>query len=56
MRVIDGTLYGQRALSETVLSVIKRTLGDAVCARSWYRVLREITLTCAVYNINRAVS
>ncbi len=56
MRVIDGTLYGQRALSETVFSVIKRTLGDAVRARSWYRVLREITLTCAVYNINRAVS
>jgi len=34
---IDGSLYGQRALSETVFSVIKRTLGDAVRARSWYR-------------------
>ncbi|GAA1317264.1 hypothetical protein GCM10009647_046980 [Streptomyces sanglieri] len=32
--VIDGTLYGQRALSEAVFSVIKRPLGDAVCARS----------------------
>ena len=56
MRVIDGTLYGQRALSETVFSVIKRTLGDAVRARSWYREFREIVLMCAVYNIKRAVS
>ncbi|MDQ2052644.1 IS5 family transposase [Natronolimnohabitans sp. A-GB9] len=53
---IDGTLYGQRALSETVFSVIKRTLGDAVCARSWYREFREIVLMCAVYNIKRAVN
>src|SRR6056297_1640114 len=53
---IDGTLYGQRALSETVFSVIKRTLGDAVRARSWYREFREIVLMCAVYNIKRAVS
>ncbi len=47
MRVIDGTLYGQRALFETVFSVIKRTLGDAVRARSWYREFREIVLMCA---------
>ncbi|ELY60980.1 IS5 family transposase [Natronococcus jeotgali] len=53
---IDGTLYGQRALSETVFSVIKRTLGDAVRARSWYREFREIVLMCAVYNIKRAAS
>ncbi|ELY92257.1 IS5 family transposase [Natrialba taiwanensis] len=53
---IDGTLYGQRALSETVFSVIKRMLGDAVRARSWYREFREIVLMCDVYNIKRAVS
>ncbi|RQG89381.1 IS5 family transposase [Natrarchaeobius chitinivorans] len=52
---INGTLYGQRALSETVFSVIKRTLGDAVRARSWYREFREIVLMCVVYNIKRAV-
>ncbi|GAB7021205.1 IS5 family transposase [Halostagnicola bangensis] len=56
MRVIDGTLYGQRALSETVFSVSKRTLGDAVRARSWYREFREIVLMCVVYNIKRAVN
>jgi IS5 family transposase len=53
---IDGTLYGQRGLSETVFSVIKRTLGNAVRARSWYREFREIVLMCVVYNIKRAVS
>ncbi len=55
-RVIDGTLSGQRALSETVFSVIKRTLGDAARARSWYREFREIVLMCVVYNIKRAVN
>ncbi|MEY7851744.1 IS5 family transposase [Natrarchaeobius sp. A-rgal3] len=53
---IDETLYGQRALSETVFSVIKRTLGNAVRARSWYREFREIVLMCVVYNIKRAVN
>nr|WP_160047966.1 IS5 family transposase [Natrialba sp. INN-245] len=52
---IDEALYGQRALSETVFSVIKRTLGNAVRARSWYREFREIVLMCVVYNIKRAV-
>jgi len=55
VRVIDGALYGQRALSETVFSTIKRTLGHAVRARAWYREFREIVLMCAVYNIKRAV-
>ncbi len=52
---IDGTLYSQRALSETVFSVNKRTLGNAVRARSWYREFREIVLMCVVYNIKRAI-
>ncbi len=52
---IDGSLYGQRALSETVFLMIKRTLGHAVRARAWYRKFREIVLMCAVYNIKRAV-
>ena len=52
---IDGSLYGQRALSETVFSTLKRTLGHAVRARAWYREFREIVLMCAVYNIKRAV-
>ncbi len=52
---IDGSLYGQRAQSETVFSTIKRTPGHAVRARAWYREFQEIVLMCAVYNIKRAV-
>ncbi|QKY16852.1 IS5 family transposase [Halorubrum sp. CBA1229] len=52
---IDGSLHNQRALSETVFSTIKRTLGHAVRARAWYREFREIVLMCAVYSIKRAV-
>ena len=55
MRSIDGFLYSQRALSETVFSTIKRTLGHAVRARAWYREFRKIVLMSAVYNIERAV-
>ncbi len=53
---IDAADYGQRTLSETVFSTIKRTLGHAVRARAWYREFREIVLMCAVYNIKRAVT
>jgi len=36
--------------------VSKRTLDDAVRARSWYREFREIVLMCTVYNIKRVVN
>ncbi|GAB3041944.1 hypothetical protein GCM10025298_34640 [Natronobiforma cellulositropha] len=52
---IDEALYGQRALSETVFSVIKCTLGDAMRARFWYREFCEIVLAYVVYNIKRAI-
>jgi len=38
-------------MCETVLSTIKRTLGDAVCARTWYGEFRELVLMCEVHNI-----
>ncbi len=38
MRVIDEPRYRQRSMCETVLSSIKRTIGDAVRARTWYKV------------------
>jgi len=53
---IDGPLYRQRAMCETVFSAIKRTLGDAVRARAWYREFRELVLMCVVYNIKRSVT
>ena len=52
---IDGPRYRQRTMSETVFSTIKRTLGDAVRARSWYGEFRELVLMSAVHNINQAV-
>ncbi|MDR5674685.1 IS5 family transposase [Halalkaliarchaeum sp. AArc-GB] len=51
---IDDELYGQRAMSETVFSSVKRSLGVALRARTWYREFREIALMCAVYNIKKA--
>jgi IS5 family transposase len=51
---IDDEIYGQRAMSETVFSSVKRSLGVALRARSWYREFREVALMCAVYNIKRA--
>ncbi|RCU43682.1 IS5 family transposase [Haloplanus salinus] len=53
---IDGPRYRQRSMCETVFSSIKRTLGDAVRARAWFREFREIVLKCVVHNIKRAVT
>lgn len=52
---IDGELYAQRSMTETVNSAVKRSLGYAVRARNWYREFREIALMCVVYNIKRSV-
>ena len=50
---IDEELYGQRSMAETVFSSVKRSLGSALRAQTWYREFREVTLMCAVYNIKR---
>ena len=50
----DDDLYGQRSMAETVFSSVKRSLGSALRARSWYREFREVALMCAVYNIKKA--
>ena len=52
---IDADLYAQRSMTETVNSAVKRSLGYAVRARTWFREFREIALMCVVYNIKRAV-
>ena len=52
---IDSTRYGQRSMCETVFSTIKRALGCAVRARTWYHEFRELVLMCIVHNIKRAV-
>jgi IS5 family transposase len=52
---VDGPLYRQRAMCETVFSSIKRTLGNAVRARTWFREFRELVVKCVVHNIKRAI-
>jgi len=52
---VDGPRYRQRAMCETVFSTIKRTLGDAVRARTWYGEFRELVLMCAVHNIKQSL-
>ena len=52
---VDGPRYRQRSMCETVFSSIKRTHGDAVRARTWYREFRELVVKCVVHNIKRAV-
>ena len=51
---INEELYGQRSMAETVFSSVKRSLGSALRARTWYREFREITLMCVVYNMKKA--
>jgi IS5 family transposase len=51
---INEELYGQRLMAETVFSSVKRSLGFALRARTWYWKFREITLMCVVYNIKKA--
>ncbi|SEP02518.1 Transposase DDE domain-containing protein [Halogranum amylolyticum] len=53
---IDEQRYNQRSMTETVNSAVKRSLGFAVRARSWFREFREIALMCEVYNIKRFVN
>ena len=52
---IDEDLYAQRSMTETVNSAVKRSLGYAVRARTWFREFREIPLMCIVYNIKRFI-
>jgi IS5 family transposase len=52
---INENRYNQRSMTETVNSAVKRSLGFAVRARSWFREFREIALMCVVYNIKRFV-
>jgi IS5 family transposase len=52
---MDSDRYHQRSMSETVFSSIRRTLGAAVRARSWWFEFREMILKSTVYNLSRSV-
>ena len=53
---LSDELYNQRALSETVNSTIKRSIGENVRSRAWFRQFREIVLFASVHNVKRAIS
>lgn len=52
---LDSELYGQRWMAETAFSAIKRRFGSAVRPSAWYREFRELVLTAAFYNLERAI-
>lgn len=52
---IDDELYHQRSLTESTNSSLKRSQGEALRARDWFRQFREIALIAGVYNIERAI-
>ncbi len=47
---MDATLYHQRNLVETVISVIKLKSGAAVRSWVWWRQFRDLVAVCLVYN------
>jgi hypothetical protein len=49
---LDG-LFGQRWKAETVHSMIKRKLGDAICSRRVMLQKREPAVKGLVYNLHR---
>jgi len=53
---MDDDPYNSRRLSETCLSVVKRSHGATVRAQTWCREFRERVLTFAIYNVERTPS
>jgi IS5 family transposase len=53
---IDGPRYCQRSMCEVVFSTIKRTLGDAVRARTWHGEFRELVLMCTIHDIKQSLN
>ena len=52
---MDQALSHRRSLVETVISVLKRTYGNVVSSRVWWRQFRELVAICLVYNVERAL-
>tara|TARA_B100000614_G_C14304747_1_gene393568 strand:+ start:231 stop:470 length:240 start_codon:yes stop_codon:yes gene_type:complete len=50
-RNVGNTNYGQRWQVETVFSMLKRNLGDAVHARNYQSQCRELRLLAVTHNV-----
>src|SRR5271169_1932470 len=53
--VFDKIKYDQRDIVETIFSVVKRKLGEALRARKFHYQVKEIKIKLIVYNINKKV-
>lgn len=53
---LDEELYGQRAMSESVFSMIKQRSGAHLKATTWYGQFREMAMKCVVHNLTRAAA
>jgi IS5 family transposase len=51
---IDSDLYHQRSVTESTNSSLKRSQGEALRARDWFRQFREIALIAGVYSVEQA--
>lgn len=53
---LDEEMYGQRAMSESVFSMIKQRSGAQLKATTWYGQFREMAMKCVVHNLTRAAA
>lgn len=52
---LDEAGYNHRQKIESLFSSVKRTIGDEVSSRTWYRQFRDIIARMVVHNLNQIV-
>jgi IS5 family transposase len=53
---LDGNLYHQRNVNETVNAAIKQKFGAFVRSRRWWKQFRELVIKCVVHNVERSLA
>jgi IS5 family transposase len=53
---LDGDLYHQRNMTETVISSLKQKYGAFVRSRVWWKQFRELVIKCVVHNVDSALT
>jgi IS5 family transposase len=53
---LDGDLYHQRNVNETVNAAIKQKFGAVVRSRRWWKQFRELLIKCVVHNVERGLA
>ena len=49
----DHAIYGRRNMAETAFSILKRRFGETIFARSYRQQVKEITLKCIIFSLDR---